>query len=118
MSENGGEGHGVIGSCLLEQGRKQDEYFPRALYLVRLNPRSDWADDERDTGQGFTDRGMDHGYLKSEAYQDRDFDMPRAGVLPHKPAHSLLTGGGSMTMKVDELLPVKLLNWTRMAETQ
>ncbi|XWS29854.1 hypothetical protein CRYUN_Cryun24cG0065700 [Craigia yunnanensis] len=94
LSENGGEGHGVSGSRLLEQGRKQDEYFPVPLPLVRLNPRSDWADDERDTGQGFTDRGRDHGYLKSEAYWDRDFDMPRAGVLPHKPAHSLFDRWG------------------------
>ncbi|XWS41920.1 hypothetical protein CRYUN_Cryun17cG0123700 [Craigia yunnanensis] len=89
LSEDGGESHGLSGSRLLEQGRKLDEYFPGPLPLVRLNPRSDWADDERDTGQGFINRGRDHGYSKSEAYWDRDFDMPRAGVLPHKPAHSL-----------------------------
>ncbi|OMO56697.1 hypothetical protein CCACVL1_26358 [Corchorus capsularis] len=88
LNENGGEGHGASSSSLLEQGRKQDEYFPGPLPLVRLNPRSDWADDERDTGLAFKDRGRDQGYSKSEAYWDRDFDMPRAGVLPHKPAHS------------------------------
>ncbi|XP_022739914.1 uncharacterized protein LOC111292004 isoform X2 [Durio zibethinus] len=93
LSENGGEGHGVGGSRLFAPGRKQDEHFPGPLPLVRLNPRSDWADDERDTGQ-VVDRGRDHGYLKSEAYWDKDFDMPRAGVLPHKPAHSLFDGWG------------------------
>ncbi|XP_022751278.1 uncharacterized protein LOC111299986 isoform X2 [Durio zibethinus] len=93
LSENGDEGH-VNGSRLLEQGRKQDEYFLGPLPLVRLNPRSDWADDERDTGQGFTDRGRDHGYSKSESYWDRDFDMPRASVLPQKPAHSLFDRWG------------------------
>ncbi|XVF59429.1 hypothetical protein PTKIN_Ptkin07bG0275100 [Pterospermum kingtungense] len=94
LIENSGEGHGVSGSRLLEQGRKQDEYFPGPLPLVRLNPRSDWDDDERDTGQGFTDRGRDHGYSKTEAYWDGEFDMPRASVLPHKPARSLFDRWG------------------------
>ncbi|GMI76882.1 hypothetical protein like AT3G50370 [Hibiscus trionum] len=94
LSENGNEGHGVIGSRLLEQGRKPDDFFPGPLPLVHLNPRSDWADDERDTGRGFTDRGSDHGYSKNEVYWDRDFDMPRAGVLPHRPAHSLFDKWG------------------------
>ncbi|XP_022775201.1 LOW QUALITY PROTEIN: uncharacterized protein LOC111317114 [Durio zibethinus] len=94
LSENDGEVHGVSGSRLLEQGKKQDEFFPGPLPLVRLNPRSDWADDERDTGRAFTDRGRDHGYSKIEAYWDRDFDMPRVGVLPHKPARSLVDRWG------------------------
>ncbi|KAE8695359.1 TUDOR-SN protein 1 isoform 2 [Hibiscus syriacus] len=94
LSENGSEGHGVIGSRLLEQGKKPDDYFPVPLPLVHLNPRSDWADDERDTGQGFTDRGRDHGYSKKEVYWDRAIDMPRAGVLPHRPAHSPLDKWG------------------------
>ncbi|KAK7331079.1 hypothetical protein VNO77_25292 [Canavalia gladiata] len=66
-------------------GRKQEDYFPGPLPLVRLNPRSDWADDERDTSHGLMERsreGRDHGFSKSEAYWD--FDMPRVGVLPHK----------------------------------
>ncbi|XVE82790.1 hypothetical protein DITRI_Ditri16bG0033800 [Diplodiscus trichospermus] len=94
LSENGCEDHGLGGSRLLDQGSKQDEYFPGPLPLVRLNPRSDWADDERDTSQGFTDRRKDHGYSKSEAYWDTDFDMPRASVLLHKPAHSLFDRWG------------------------
>lgn len=68
--------------------RKQEEYFPGPLPLVRLNPRSDWADDERDTSHGLIDRGRDHGFSKSEAYWERHFDMPRISVLPQKPVHN------------------------------
>ncbi|KAL4343610.1 hypothetical protein HN51_061889 [Arachis hypogaea] len=83
---------GSRGSAGEHGGRKQqDEYFPGPLPLVRLNPRSDWADDERDTSHGFTERSRgegsrDHGLsLKSEAYWD--FDMPRVGLLPHNNKH-------------------------------
>ncbi|XP_027347592.1 uncharacterized protein LOC113858979 isoform X2 [Abrus precatorius] len=86
---DGHEGRGFVGSRVVSQnygvGRKQEEYFPGPLPLVRLNPRSDWADDERDTSHGLMDRnreGRDHGFSKSDAYWD--FDMPRVGVLPHK----------------------------------
>ncbi|KAL2333561.1 hypothetical protein Fmac_014774 [Flemingia macrophylla] len=84
----GGGGDDGRGSSLVYRrhgvGRRQDEYFPGPLPLVRLNPRSDWADDERDTGHGFSSRdGRDHGFPKGEAFWD--FDMPRVGgVLPHK----------------------------------
>lgn len=88
------EGHGLGSSCKTELTRKQDDYFPGPLPLVRLNPRSDWADDERDTGHGFTERARDHGFSKTEAYWDRDFDMPRSGVLPHKPAHNVFDRWG------------------------
>ncbi|CAK9167133.1 unnamed protein product [Ilex paraguariensis] len=71
-----------------DQMRKQEEFFPIPLPLVRLNPRSDWADDERDTSHGFADRCRDHGFPKSEAYWDRDFSMSRTSVLPHKPVHN------------------------------
>ncbi|KAK6924066.1 hypothetical protein RJ641_010266 [Dillenia turbinata] len=81
-SENAGEGYG-LGSSL--QSRKQEEYFPGPLPLVRLNPRLDWADDERDTGNGLASRERDHGFSKSEAYWEKDFDLPRGGFLPHKP---------------------------------
>ena len=63
-------------------GRKQEEYFPGPLPLVRLNPRSDWADDERDTGHGLSREGRDHGFPKGEVFWD--FDIPRVGGLPHK----------------------------------
>ncbi|KAH9609660.1 hypothetical protein KSS87_009949 [Heliosperma pusillum] len=69
-----------------EQGRKKDDYFPGPLPLVRLSPRSDWADDERDTSHGLSNRSRDHGYSKTEAHWDRDFDFPRNSFLPHKPA--------------------------------
>ncbi|XP_024022745.1 uncharacterized protein LOC21386270 [Morus notabilis] len=82
------ETNSVGGSRATEQVQKQEEYFPGPLPLVRLNPRSDWADDERDTSYGLTDRGRDHGFPKSEAYWDRDFDMPRVNVLPHKLARN------------------------------
>ncbi|PPD90112.1 hypothetical protein GOBAR_DD12950 [Gossypium barbadense] len=93
LSEKGGEARRTSGSRLLEQGRKQDEYFPGPLPLVRLNPRSDWADDERDTGH-VSDHRRDQGYSKTEAYWDRDFEKPRAGVLPDKPAHGLFDRRG------------------------
>ncbi|CAL0314413.1 unnamed protein product [Lupinus luteus] len=76
------------GSRANEQGRKQEEYFPGPLPLVPLKPRSDWADDERDTSHAFTDRSRDHGFSRNDSYWDRDFDMPRVSVLPQKPAHN------------------------------
>ncbi|KAK6923032.1 hypothetical protein RJ641_011336 [Dillenia turbinata] len=84
-SENTGGGYGLGSSLHVEQSRKQEEYFPSPLPLVRLNPRSDWEDDERDTGNGFASRERDHGFSKSEAYWEKDFDLPRGGFLPHKP---------------------------------
>lgn len=87
-NENVVEPNGLGGSRATSQGRKQEDYFPGPLPLVRLNPRSDWADDERDTGHGLMDRGRDHGLPKSEAYWDRDFDLPRISVLPQKPVHN------------------------------
>ncbi|XP_010503707.1 PREDICTED: uncharacterized protein LOC104780867 isoform X2 [Camelina sativa] len=68
-----------------EQMRKKD-YFPGPLPLVRLAPRSDWADDERDTSHGLRDRDRDHGYSKNEPFWDRGFDLPRTHVLPQKHA--------------------------------
>lgn len=82
------ETSGLGGSRVTGQARKQEEYFPGPLPLVRLNPRSDWADDERDTSHGLSDRVRDHGFPKSEAYWERDFDMPRISVLPQKPVHN------------------------------
>ncbi|KAL3813614.1 hypothetical protein ACJIZ3_014882 [Penstemon smallii] len=86
--ENGGGGHGIGSRQMADQSRKQENYFPDPLPLVRLKPRSDWADDERDTGHGFVERGRDSGYSKSESYWDSDFDLPRPSVLPHKPAQN------------------------------
>ncbi|XP_009115708.1 uncharacterized protein LOC103840946 [Brassica rapa] len=44
--------------------KKKDYLLPGPLPIVRMSPRSDWADDERDTSHGFRDR--DYGYSKSE----------------------------------------------------
>ena len=72
----------------LEQGLKQEDFFLGPLPLVRLSPRSDWADDERDTSHGLTDRGRDHGFSRTETYWDRDFDLPRSNFLPQKPVQN------------------------------
>ncbi|XP_016497546.2 uncharacterized protein LOC107816357 [Nicotiana tabacum] len=88
LAENGFERHGLSSSRRADQPRKQEDYFPGPLPLVRLNPRSDWADDERDTGHVFADRGRDIGISKVDNYWDRDFDLPRTNVLPHKTAHN------------------------------
>nr|GMD55260.1 uncharacterized protein LOC109188977 isoform X1 [Ipomoea batatas] len=86
--ESGSEGHDMGRSSLADQPWKQEEYFAGPLPIVRLNPRSDWADDERDTGHGFVDRGRDSRMAKGENYWDSDFDMPRTSVLPHKPVNN------------------------------
>ncbi|KAK9713523.1 hypothetical protein RND81_06G032600 [Saponaria officinalis] len=82
----GGDDHNGGNSRPQEQGRKQDNYFPGPLPLVRLSPRSDWADDERDTSHGLSNRSRDHGYSRTEPYWDRDFDFPLNNFVPHKPA--------------------------------
>ncbi|KAL3646278.1 hypothetical protein CASFOL_011458 [Castilleja foliolosa] len=86
LVENGGKGYGMGSGRMTDQIRKQEDYFLDPLPLVRMNPRSDWADDERDTGRGFVDQGRDTGYSNSESYWDRDFDLPRPSILPHKPS--------------------------------
>ncbi|KAI3704668.1 hypothetical protein L1987_74895 [Smallanthus sonchifolius] len=73
-------------SVRVDHAQKQEDPLP----LIWLNPRSDWADDERDTGHGFTGRsGRDQELPKSEVYWDRDFDVPRSSILPHKPPNNL-----------------------------
>jgi hypothetical protein len=94
LDEYGGDNRRLGRSVISEKERKQQEYLLGPLPLVRLNPRSDWADDERDTGHGLTDRGRDHGFSKNEAYWERDFDFPRPSVLPQKPAHNLFDRRG------------------------
>ncbi|XP_059293651.1 uncharacterized protein LOC132046866 isoform X1 [Lycium ferocissimum] len=108
LAENNGyeSSHGLSSVRRVDQPRKQEDFFPGPLPLVRLNPRSDWADDERDTGHGFADRGRDIVNSKVDNYWDRDFDLPRTSVLPHKAAHNqyerrapreTLTGNGFST---------------------
>ncbi|XP_051141282.1 uncharacterized protein LOC127258477 [Andrographis paniculata] len=83
LVEYGGEGH-AVGSGRIADNFQKKENLPNPLPLVSVTPRSDWADDERDTGHGFMERGRDNGYLNPENYWDRDFDFPRPSVLPHK----------------------------------
>lgn len=121
FNENGDDGHVLGGSGMSEkQPRKQEDYFSGPLPLVRLNPRSDWADDERDTGHGFIDRGRDHGFSKSEAYWDRDFDMPRVSVLPHKPVQKFIDRRGQRddeTGKVSSSEVLKVDSYDRDVRT-
>ncbi|CAO2828003.1 unnamed protein product, partial [Amaranthus hypochondriacus] len=69
--------------------RKQDDYFSGPLPLARLSPRSDWEDDERDTSHGLSSKSRDHGFSRTEAYWDRDFDLPGSSFPPLKPAQNL-----------------------------
>lgn len=110
LVENGGEGHVKGTGRMNDQIRKQEEYLPDPLPLVRVNPRSDWADDERDTGHGFVGCGRDIDFSNSESYWDRDFDLPRPSILPHKPAQHQYgrwsqrdneTGKSSEVLKMD-----------------
>ncbi|XP_043715296.1 uncharacterized protein LOC122663725 isoform X2 [Telopea speciosissima] len=95
LNENGGMNHGSGGSIRGDQSRKLDDHFPGPLPLVRLNHTSDWADDERDTGHSLLSRDKDHGLSRSEAFHDRDFDRPRAGVgLPRSHVFDLSDGRG------------------------
>uniref|UniRef100_A0A803KXW5 Uncharacterized protein n=1 Tax=Chenopodium quinoa TaxID=63459 RepID=A0A803KXW5_CHEQI len=93
-----------------EKGRKQDDYFPGPLPLVRLSPRSDWADDERDTSHGLTERSRDLGFARTEAYWDRDFDLPRSSLPPHKPAQNLFDRRGQRDNDVGKGLPNEVSN--------
>ncbi|KAF8405033.1 hypothetical protein HHK36_009929 [Tetracentron sinense] len=88
-NENSGAGHGYGGSSTTERTRKHEGYFPDPLPLVRLNHRSDWADDERDTGHGLPHQNRDHGFPRSEAYHGREFDLPRVDVLQRTSVHDL-----------------------------
>ncbi|KAJ0704134.1 hypothetical protein HanPI659440_Chr14g0559291 [Helianthus annuus] len=67
----------------LDHALKQED----PLSFLRLNPRSDWADDERDTGHRFA--GRDQDLPKSEVYWDRDLDVPRSSILPQKPSSNI-----------------------------
>ncbi|KAG8384388.1 hypothetical protein BUALT_Bualt04G0112900 [Buddleja alternifolia] len=88
LVENGGERRGIGTGRMADQIQKQEKYFPDPLPLVHMNPRSNWEDDERDTGHGFVERRRDSGYSNSESYWDRDFDLPRPSLLPHKPVQN------------------------------
>ncbi|GAB4848970.1 hypothetical protein Ancab_003783 [Ancistrocladus abbreviatus] len=89
---NGGESPVSGNNRPLERSLKQEDCFPGPLPLVQLSPRSDWADDERDTSHRFTERGRDNGFSTNEAYWDKDFDLPRSSILPHKPTQNHFRG--------------------------
>ncbi|KAL9268345.1 hypothetical protein AKJ16_DCAP17993, partial [Drosera capensis] len=91
LGESQSQSRGSDNPRTLEEGRKREDYLSSPLPLVRLSPRSDWADDERDTSSAFLDRDRDrdrvkdNGYSRTETYWDRDFDLPRKIILPRKP---------------------------------
>ncbi|WOG97532.1 hypothetical protein DCAR_0416873 [Daucus carota subsp. sativus] len=91
----GGQGRRTGGYANISNRTHEDYPLP----LVRLNPRSDWADDERDTGHVDTDWGRDSGPTRTDAYWDRDFDIPRANVLPKKPPSSIYD---NQVLRVDD----------------
>ncbi|KAL0382176.1 UNVERIFIED_CONTAM: hypothetical protein Scaly_0504900 [Sesamum calycinum] len=111
LLENGREGHGMGSGQMADQVRKQDEYFPDPLPLVHMNPRSDWADDERDTGHVIVEQGREIGFSNNESYWDRDFDLPRPTVLPHKPAQNQYDKWGQRDNETGRVFPVKSLKW-------
>ncbi|KAL6551719.1 hypothetical protein OROGR_007873 [Orobanche gracilis] len=80
------KGHRMASEQMNDQIVGQENYFTDPLHVVCTNPRSDWADDERDIGHGFVEQGRDIGYSNSGSYWDRDFDLPRPRILPHKPS--------------------------------
>ncbi|KAI3913548.1 hypothetical protein MKX01_022129 [Papaver californicum] len=87
-------GPGLSSSNTVEKSRKPASYFPDPLPLVRLKHTSDWADDERDTRHGISDRERDRGYSKDESFRDKDFDFPRVGVIPRASVPNLFEGRG------------------------
>ncbi|XP_026389614.1 uncharacterized protein LOC113284385 [Papaver somniferum] len=82
-------GSGLSSSDNVEKSRKPDSYFPSPLPLVRLKHTSDWADDERDTGYGISDRERDSEYSKKKPVWNKDFDFPRVGVMPRASVSNL-----------------------------
>lgn len=97
----GGQG-GRSGSSfnLADRTQKHEDY---PLPLLRLNPRSDWEDDERDTGHVTANWSRDDGFNRSEHYWDRSFGIPRTSVLPQKPPINTFENQGpsSEVQKVD-----------------
>nr|XP_043632438.1 uncharacterized protein LOC122603718 [Erigeron canadensis] len=84
-------------SARVDHAQKQEDPLP----LVWLNPRSDWADDERDTGHGFAGRNdRDQELPKSETYWDRDYDVPRTSILPNKPPNNLFERRGQQVSSI------------------
>ncbi|XP_026440828.1 uncharacterized protein LOC113339821 isoform X3 [Papaver somniferum] len=95
-------GSGLSSSDTVEKSRKPDTYFPGPLPLAQLKHTSDWADDERDTGHGISDRERDQntrerdrGYSRNESSWGNDFDFPRVGVMPRASVPNLSEGRGS-----------------------
>ncbi|XP_077224737.1 uncharacterized protein LOC143858033 isoform X2 [Tasmannia lanceolata] len=82
LDERKGSSHGLGG--VEGQSRKQDGYLPGPLPVVRLSHTLDWADDERDTGH----RERDHGFSRTEAIRESDFDIPRGG-MPRAMVHDI-----------------------------
>ncbi|KAG9455346.1 hypothetical protein H6P81_008250 [Aristolochia fimbriata] len=85
---------------IYDKAQKQDSLFSVPLPLVRLTHTSDWADDERDTGHGVTDREKDNGYSRGE----RDFDIPKPGI-PRGLGNDFMDGRVSRDLDNGKVLP-------------
>ncbi|KAI3887283.1 hypothetical protein MKW98_031235 [Papaver atlanticum] len=96
-------GSGLSSSNTVEKSRKPDTYFLGPLPLAQLKHTSDWADDERDTGHGISNRERDQntrerdrGYSRNESSWSNDFDFPRVGVMPRASVPNLSEGRGML----------------------
>ncbi|XP_068635967.1 uncharacterized protein [Aristolochia californica] len=98
--DNGESSLNSLGSLSVSEKAQKQSLFSVPLPLVRLTHTSDWADDERDTGPGVTDREKDHGYLRSE----RDFDMSKPGV-PRNPGNDFMDGRVPRDVDNGKVLP-------------
>ena len=70
-------------STMKEMSQKQISSLPEplALPLMHLNRKSDWADDERDTGIGILDRDRERGFPRVEHSHFDDFYTPSREFL-------------------------------------
>ncbi|KAI3973600.1 hypothetical protein MKX01_038722 [Papaver californicum] len=96
-------GSGLSSSNIVEKSRKPESYFPGPLPLAQLKHTSDWADDERDTGHGISDREGDRGYSRNESSWGNDFDFPRVGVMPRASVPNLSEARGVLDGEGEKL---------------
>ncbi|CAI9117569.1 OLC1v1018974C1 [Oldenlandia corymbosa var. corymbosa] len=91
------------GSSRMPSQPSKDDFFSSPLPLVPMNHRSDWADDERDTGHGFVDRATE--WNPRERYASEQSSRYRAGNLQNSSiSKPLLAGGGKLPLPSDSIM--------------